>query len=547
MKIISLILLCMSVNLLIAGNSDWQYENNLLSDQEQEDIILRQHGGKPAPELSDGYCMLVNGWYGRQQNNSMQWNIESPKLYSHIELEVEIGIRQGGNGVGILLLPDTLAINDSIHWENPNFKDVFAVGIDIYDPPTSNWFDEYGNYYGNPEREISLHWNGVEYIKKLSDFEFRQIGDNEDSFLWHLQIDYVCGGAQVSLSIDDHYIYENYFIPEMLPYKFTPLIGAYNGDQTSPVYVGKIEIKADNKIKLPKPPVNVPLVAGEIMYGGNRDSEFTADFSSIPEDIGRVILTLDIASAPGGLDPWDEGAGITLTDETGTYEICRFITPYLKAYQWKVDITDFLPLFKESVTGKLHVDTWMETKENPEEQAGWNISAWLDFYPGKLEYIPYKIENLWTGNFEYGDPEHPMELDFPVLYKPLPPKCDQAKVKLMVTGHGMSPNTDIAAEFMPASRTFAVNGHEFENTLWKDDCYLNPCRPQAGTWKFSRAGWAPGSIVFPWEIDLTPYISEQDTLRLDYVPMAYRNYGKNPDTYPPHHNVASQIIYYRKR
>ena len=163
MKIISLILLIMSVNLLIAG-SDWQYENNLLSDQEKEDIILRQHGGKPAPELSDGYCLLVNGWYGRQQNNSLQWNIKSPELYSHIELEIDLSIRQGGNGAGILLLPDTLAINDSIQWENPSFKDVFAVGIDIYDPPTSNWFDEYGNYYGNPEREISLHWNGVEYI-----------------------------------------------------------------------------------------------------------------------------------------------------------------------------------------------------------------------------------------------------------------------------------------------------------------------------------------------------------------------------------------------
>jgi Peptide-N-glycosidase F, C terminal len=547
MRIISFIMLFISVNVLVAIDSDWQYENNLLSDQEKAEIILRQHGGKPAPELNDGYCLLVNGWYGRQQNNSMQWNTKSPALYKHLELEVEIGIRQGGEGMGILLLPDTLAINDSIHWESPNFEDVFAVGIDVYNPPTSNFFDEFGNYYGNPEREISLHWNGVEYIKKLSDFEFRQIGDNEESYLWKLSIDYVCGGAQVNLSIDDHLIYDNYFIPGMLPYHFIPLVGAYNGEQTSPVYIGKLQIKAENMISLPEPPMQIPLFAEEVVHTGNRDSEFTVDFSLIPLNIGRVILTLDLATAPGGLDPWDKGGYISLTNETGTFEICRFITPYLKAYQWKVDVTDFLPLFQGIVQGKMHVDTWMETKENPTEQVGWSISTWLDFYPGEMEYIPFKIDNLWTGNFEYGDPEHPMELDFPVLYKPLPPECDQAKVMLMVTGHGMSPNTDIAAEFMPATRTFAVNGHEFESTLWNDDCYLNPCRPQAGTWKFSRAGWAPGSVVMPWEIDITPHISEQDTLRLDYIPMPYRNYGKNPDTYPPHHWVESQIIYYKKR
>ncbi len=54
--------------------------------------------------------------------------------------------------------------------------------------------------------------------------------------------------------------------------------------------------------------------------------------------------------------------------------------------------------------------------------------------------------------------------------------------------------------------------------LWKTDCYLNPNRPQFGTWKFSRAGWAPGDVVRPWWIDLTPKLEPGEVATLDYQP-----------------------------
>ncbi len=40
-----------------------------------------------------------------------------------------------------------------------------------------------------------------------------------------------------------------------------------------------------------------------------------------------------------------------------------------------------------------------------------------------------------------------------------------------------------------------------------------PNRPQFGTWKFSRAGWAPGDVVHPWWIDLTPHLVPGATAR----------------------------------
>jgi len=96
---------------------------------------------------------------------------------------------------------------------------------------------------------------------------------------------------------------------------------------------------------------------------------------------------------------------------------------------------------------------------------------------------------------------------------------------------------------MPSDRTVYVNRHEFKNQLWKTDCYLNPCRPQGGTWKFDRTGWAPGSVVEPWQINLTEIVKTDRELKVEYVPMSYRNTSEG-DHYKPHHWIESQMIFY---
>ena len=108
----------------------------------------------------------------------------------------------------------------------------------------------------------------------------------------------------------------------------------------------------------------------------------------------------------------------------------------------------------------------------------------------------------------------------------------------------MLPNTDNAAEFMPLGRTLTVNGESFRNVLWKTDNYLNPCRPQGGTWKYDRAGWAPGDVVRPWEVEVTHLITDARELRVEYALDPYVNEARG-QTWAPFHRTESQVVLYR--
>jgi len=89
-----------------------------------------------------------------------------------------------------------------------------------------------------------------------------------------------------------------------------------------------------------------------------------------------------------------------------------------------------------------------------------------------------------------------------------------------------------------------VNGHEYRNLLWRTDCWLNPCRPQGGTWKYDRAGWCPGALVRPWDVDITSLIPAGRALTVEYRPQQYinRNAGKGRAS----HLVEVHLIEYRR-
>ena len=128
-------------------------------------------------------------------------------------------------------------------------------------------------------------------------------------------------------------------------------------------------------------------------------------------------------------------------------------------------------------------------------------------------------------------------------------------MSITTTGHTK------VGEFTPSLRTVVFapveNGDpakekRFENLLWKADNYLNPNRPQFGTWKTSRAGWAPGDVVRPWLIDLTPYIVPGKTAELRYEPEPYGFSAVLGDQRPTEdqinqavHLVRAYLILYR--
>jgi len=512
-------------------------------------IVLYKYGKRYEPQIKDGVLHLVNGGILNNHKNVAIFPALDNKRYQYIELSWQMYITPGAEGCGIALLnteifnADSLAL-DFEKWQEPNIEKSFAVGFDVCNPPTSAWFGPDGNFYNRPQREISLHWSGTEIKKIMSPVEFRADPEEEEPREFYLKIHQVIGGSEITLRIEDEIVFDKFFIAEMQPFPVRLAVGGQTSDQTSTIILDDINLKMENTAAKMKKSINVKVIDKQPIYIDYRETEHQVTFPEFKEQIGRVILTLEMTNMPGGFDPWDRGAAIYVWQDSIRYEICRFITPYNKGHLWKVDVADFLPLFCGKKQMDLRVDTWQKKEENPEDQIGWFVSVDLDFYPGIPERIPYKVQNLWTGSFFYGDPLDPMSSHLPQLKLEIPEDATDIKLLFMITGHGMYPNSQNAGEFMPADRTVFVNDEKYENQLWKTDCYLNSCRPQDGTWKFDRTGWAPGSIVEAWEIELKEIAVPGDTLKIDYVPMAYRNLSEG-DHWKANHWFESQVIFYK--
>jgi hypothetical protein len=142
-----------------------------------------------------------------------------------------------------------------------------------------------------------------------------------------------------------------------------------------------------------------------------------------------------------------------------------------------------------------------------------------------------------------GQKDKPIDVQLPPTALDIDPSARRVELRTLVTGHGMSPNAKNAGEFCPLWRTVTVGEQSYSNLLWKTDNYLNPCRPQGGTWKFSRAGWGPGTVVAPWMIDITTAIHRGLSPTVSYEIEPYDN--PNPPGFAAYHYVVAQLIQYR--
>ncbi|HJN93463.1 MAG TPA: peptide-N-glycosidase F-related protein, partial [Dehalococcoidia bacterium] len=444
--------------------------------------------------------------------------------HSRIEASFRLRCDEGADGAAFALLNTgvygTHGAGPNVgKWEEPNLTRSFAVGFDIYNPPTENRFDENGNVYSRPQREVSVHWDGTEVANALSPVEFRG-GEFHDV---HISIRHVIGGALVSVTIDDTDIYHDHFIAEMVPHECRVALAGRTGGMTTRLAVDDLTVEYLDPIASADRAARqrYQFFAREIVHAGNRTP--VGEFQLAPPDlqVARIILTLSLAAPPGDFDPWDRSAAIYAWGDDGErYEICRYITPFGRGYTWKVDVTDYQSILRGHRKMGLYIDTWVGG-ETHETRQGWKVSVDLDYYPGTPEREAFSVTNLWSGQPEYGNPDHPMADWFAPRTGVIGADAKAAKLRFMVTGHGMSPSSKNAAEFMPAGRTVTVNETSYENTLWKTDVYLNPCRPQGGTWKFDRAGWAPGDIVTPWDIDITDAVAPAKPCAITYTPAPY--------------------------
>lgn len=492
---------------------------------------------KAKPKIAEGRLSLMESWW--KSTTAAAFEAPTISLRGTVEVSWKMTMNTGTEGAGFAWLAmDRYGENgpapDVEKWEAPDIKSSFGVGFDARNPVNRDPFRGSGNTYDRPQHEVSLHWDGMEIVKRLAPMDFRD-GEPHDVAV---RIQFAAGGADVTLRIDDMPVFEEYFIASMTAYVGRPAFGSRNEETAGDVLIDDLAVTWGERIEQPDPPLSITAIDRKLNDAEHKKNEAVAAFPDNTDEYARIICTLRLDKPEKRFDPWDRLASINAYGDDGErFEIIRYITPYHRGHVWKVDVTDFRPLLRGERKIEQACTTYGE---------GWVVTVKFDFYPGATDRLAYKVINLWSGAPEIGNPDKPVEEFYAPKEIPLDEDSACAKARMVVTGHGMLPNTNNAAEFMPLGRTLTINSRPFRNVLWKTDNYLNPCRPQGGTWKYDRAGWAPGDVVRPWEIDATPLIDERRVLHITYELDPYVNEARGK-TWAPTHKTESHLILYRKR
>lgn len=262
---------------------------------------------------------------------------------------------------------------------------------------------------------------------------------------------------------------------------------------------------------------------------GTIGSQWYTGSYTLPQSVGAfnkimAHLIVSCPGVPGGCDDWDRLAWIEVKAPDGRWvEIIRYITPYGRACNHWLDVTDFTSLLQGNIDVRMYIDTW--------GTGGWKLDLDFEYEAGQPDHLYTTVQEVWRGNYNFGNPANLQPVDTMILTPSW--HAETADLRLVTTGHGWgSNNTGNAAEFYHATHHVYVDGQSFEQDLWTI-CNPNPdgCQPQAGTWQYARAGWCPGSIAAPFSYDLSPLMANgpmQFVYRFQesYVDLCHPN---NPD------------------
>ena len=513
-------------------------------------------GAGPGPRVVGDVIHLLDEAGTKGQSNAVAYDATSDDAFLNWSVRANLRVNRGGDGGAFVFLnvkhygargPAPFVPS----WVEPNLKETFAVGIDVHNPKNEEPFGPWGNYLGRPQREVSLHFDGREVVKRVAETEFR----DKDVAL-AIDVQFVTGGANVSVFIADHPVYEEYFIAHMHPYACRLALGAGTREDVATRFdVTQVSFNTTDVAPRNRQPFVTELFH-HVMTDNSKTSYETEVELPPPEwAFGRVILTLDIHDGGTMWDEWDRNGEVSVFDDSGRkLGIVPFITSYRTPCHWKVDVTHFRPL----LTGKRKFVIAAGTTFY--KNRGYLMSATLSFHPPSVAgdnstLVPHRVVPLWVGSARYKSDENHFRDFFTPQTVAIDETAKAARVFTTTTGHSQ------VGEFTPSQRTlvFETQGGDkdsivrrFENVLWKTDCYLNPNRPQLGTWKYARAGWAPGDVVRPWWVDLTPHLpnasdaSRSFTLR--YEPSRYEfPEGKAPkqrEINKASHVVRSYLILY---
>ncbi|MHC5210866.1 MAG: peptide-N-glycosidase F-related protein [Planctomycetota bacterium] len=531
----------------------------------------------PAPKLSgsDGAArlLLLESWWRSSAAAAAPAPDARPARV--VELAFTVAMNTGTEGAGFAWLdtahhgevpgvPEPLAPEDSRDpggnevvelppwgWQAPNLRAAFGVGLDARDPVNRDPFRGSGNAYDRPQHLLSLHWDGLEIAKCRTPADFR----DEQPHRVTVRLEFVTGGADVTVTLDDELLFERLFVGGMTAYAGRPVFGASNGETAGDVWLDDVSIALFDPIPRPPAPLVLPAFDRVVNDAGHPRNEAVVEF---PDDVaayGRLLAVLRLDRPPTRFDPWDRSAHIWLEDDVpeddagdgegdgngatiGRTELLRYITPYHRGWEWVVDVSDARPL----LTGRRRV-----VQECSTQGEGWIVSLHFELHEGPPPdgRLARELRTLWAGAPEIGNPEKPSGAFFVPRDVALPDWAVGARLRAVVTGHGMSPNSGNAAEFMPLGRTLTLDGVAHHDVLWKDDNDLNPCRPQGGTWKYDRAGWAPGDVVRAWEVEAALSPGAGRNLRVEYALDDYVNENRG-QTWAPFHLTQVQLVLYER-
>jgi len=306
---------------------------------------LTTFGTGTGPFHQDNVYHLLDGQDTYGQSNAVAFDVAREGAYENVTLRCSLRILAGGDGGSFVLL------NTSEYgkrgpapfvksWAEPNLTKTFAVGIDVHNPPNNEPFGPWGNYLGMPEREISLHWDGREIVKRLAPVEFRGNFTELEIIVHH-----VIGGAEVTVRISGEALYDRFFVAGMLPYETRLAIGAgTRGDATTEFDIKNLLFSQNNPSRPQRPPKHVQ-VFNHIRIGNAAPSyEKEITLPPLGWAYGRLILTLQIHDSGADWEKWDQSGHLYIVDSNGDrHDIVQFITSFRTPCHWKVDVTHFRP------------------------------------------------------------------------------------------------------------------------------------------------------------------------------------------------------------
>ena len=508
---------------------------------ERPTVHASRFGSGAGPTVAPEAMRLLDADGTKRQSNAVAFDAPDKGARESATLRCKLRVLEGGDG-GAFVFLNTAEYGARgpapfvKSWVEPNLKQTFAVGIDVHNPPSREQFSPWGNYQNLPQREISLHWDGREIVKRVAPEEFRGGFADVEITLRH-----VVGGAEATVKIGTGTVYDRYFIAHAVPYEMRLAIGAgTRADASTEFDIKEPAFELGGPIAKPRPPLHVEVF--NHVLTNNKKTAYTAEVQLPPAGwaFGRVILTLDIHDAGKDWDEWDRNGEISIFDDAGRkLGIVPFITSYRTECHWKVDVTHFRPL----LAGKRKIEIAAGTTFY--KNRGYMMSVSLDFHHGTPELEPYRVVPLWVGRAKYKSAENHLQDFFAPRSVAIDGAAKAGRIFTTTTGHSQ------IGEFTPSKRTIvfapvkggdAAAEQRYENVLWKTDVYLNPNRPQFGTWQYARAGWAPGDVVWPWWIDVTPHLQCGQEAELRYLPEPYDFTGQRRQPTPKQINEANHVV-----